>query len=74
MDIRKHYDTDTIIFADDNGGTGKALRFERNVPVQFNIRSAAGQEMHIKHADIDHVIKALHFIKEHWGEPKEKPT
>lgn len=74
MDIRTEHNTRSITFADCNGGTGKAVKFEYAYPVQFEIISHGGDKIHIKHEDIDNVIKSLYFIKEHWGENKEAPA
>lgn len=67
MDIRKVQDDNTIIFADKDGGGHKCYQLEKNLPVQFNITTVDGTPVHIKHEDIDNLMKALKYAKEHWG-------
>mgnify|MGYP003634856856 CR=1 FL=1 len=72
MDIRD-FDSNkdpTVVFADNSGGTGKAVRFVYSVPTQFEIHNAKGENLHIKMDDIKHIRKALKYIEMFWGEDK----
>lgn len=60
---------DSISFYADggDGGTGRCISLNKFVPVQFSITTRDGTSTHIKHADIDNLISALTYVKEHWG-------
>ena len=66
MDIREQ-NSRTVIFADDTGGTGRCIKLQRCVPVQFELVDRRNNTMHVMRDDIDNLIKALQYAKQHWG-------
>ena len=67
MDIRKIPNENIVQFADKVGGGHRCYKLEKNLPVQFDITTVDGTSLHIKHEDIDNLIKALKYVKDHWG-------
>lgn len=70
IDIREEKEEITQIqFSDSppNDGLGKCCVLEKNVPVQFSIRSLGGESLHIKQKDVDSLIEALKLAKRIWS-------
>lgn len=65
MDIRKNT-LDTLVFSDDTGGTAKAIRLTRQVPVQFKIESGNGNYLIIAREDLDNLRIALDYAETLW--------
>lgn len=67
IDIRSATEVDTVIFTDKGNGTGKAYKITKFVPEQFSLHTVGGEQVPIKRADIDNLIKALEYAKVNWG-------
>ncbi len=68
IDIRaKSEKVVSVIFADNEGESGRAVSLQTFLPEQCNIISIGGQSMHVKMIDIDNMILALRYAKENWS-------
>lgn len=68
IDIRNHdAKVDAIVFADKDGGLGRAFKLESFVPTQFHVITRGGNKFHVKMDDVDNLIEALKTAKELWG-------
>lgn len=70
LDIRIYKEVyNKVQLADINGSLGKVVYLERLVPEQLDLLNFIGEKLgHIKFADIDNLIKALNYAKDHWEE------
>jgi hypothetical protein len=65
MDVRKNA-LDTLVFADNDGGSAKAVKLTCQVPCQFRIENASGEYLIIRREDLNNLRTALDYAETLW--------